>query len=89
MVPTDPPQLDSVLFEDTATYHWPQFNKNVTNAFGENPTDGFTEVDGPNMFKKGIALASDDDQVRITEVLVLFLMYDHVCITNQLFSVPH
>lgn len=63
VVPTDPPELGSVLFEETTTYHWPLFHKNVTNAFGENPTEGFTEVDGPNLFKKGIGLSSDDEQV--------------------------
>ena len=63
VVPTDPPDLPSVQFEDTTTYHWPVFNKNVTNAFGENPTEGFTEVDGPNMFKKGIELSSLENQV--------------------------
>ena len=63
VVPTDPPDLGSVLFEETTTYHWPQFNLNVTDAFGATPLEGFSEVDGPNMFKKGIGLSKEDQQV--------------------------
>ena len=63
VVPTDNPALPSVEFGVTATYHWPQFDKNVTDEFGENPVDGFTEVDGPSMFKKAIDLSGTDEEV--------------------------
>lgn len=64
VVPTDPPALGSVLYQETATYVWPMFNLNVTTPFGDTPTEGFTQVDGPNMFKKAIELSSDESQVK-------------------------
>ena len=57
IVPTDPPNLESVEYGKTATYHWPQFQTNVTDEFGATPTEGFKEVNGPSMFKKGMELS--------------------------------
>ena len=59
IVPTDPPNLPSVDYSVTTTYHWAQFDKNITYEFGNNPVDGFKEVYGPYMFEKGIGLSGD------------------------------
>ena len=64
VVPTDNPNLPSVKFEDTSTYYWPQFDLNITDAFGNTPVEGFTTVNGPSMFKKAVALSSDKKEVK-------------------------
>ena len=60
--PTDP---TSVEYGVSTTYHWPQFDKNVTDQYGQNPISGFTEVNGPGLFQKAIQLSSIQEQVGI------------------------
>jgi len=57
VVPTDNPALGSVSYQHTTTYHWPQMDKNLTDADGNELTEGFTETNGPPpTFKKAVEL---------------------------------
>ena len=62
-LPTDPPALKTVAFVDTTFYHWPQFNLNVTDVDGNAITENFTEVNGPQTFKKAIGLNNEYEEV--------------------------
>lgn len=62
VIPTDPPNIETVEFQFTSTYHWPTFNLNVTDEFGNPINEGFDVVNGPSLFKQGISLSGD--QVR-------------------------
>ena len=73
VVPTASSVLPSVEYGVTSTYHWPQFDKNVTDQFGENPVEGFTEVTGPSLFKKAIGLSSTDEEVLIGAHIKIYL----------------
>jgi hypothetical protein len=64
-LPTNNPNIGSVAFVDTAIYHWPQFDVNVSSRTGVLPlsTGGFTVADGPILFGKADEMNKNLKQV--------------------------